>query len=177
MEWQEILDFWFKECSPEQRFKKDEARDVLIRERFSTVYKDIIDGKIKGWRKPQGILAQVIVLDQFARNMFRGKPEAFEHDSLALSLAQAAVEKKDDLKLPEEQRFFLYMPYMHSESREAHRQAILLFTKLADKEGLKYELMHKKIIDRFGRYPHRNAILGRTSTPEEEEYIKTHKGF
>jgi uncharacterized protein (DUF924 family) len=180
MEWNEIIKFWFEECTPRQWFKKDNAFDATIREKFEEVYWQAMRGETEAWRKdPQGRLAEVIVLDQFGRNMFRGTPGAFAADALALSLTEEAVWAGDDKKLSGIQRQFLYMPYMHSESREVHKNAFWLFMSLPVSKwgGLVYEIQHKKIIDRFGRYPHRNAILGRTSTPEEVEFLKTHKGF
>lgn len=169
----EILHFWFVECSPEMRFKKSEKLDQEIRDRFLKTHSDIVSGHTKEWRAtPEGRLAEVIVLDQFSRNMFRNSPKAFESDLLALRLAEEAVAQGDDQKLPLEQRNFLYMPYMHSEDLKVHQKAVLLFSQKGLENSLKYELMHKVIIDRFGRYPHRNEILGRTSTKEEIEFLK-----
>jgi len=174
----DILQFWFKECTPKQWFSKDENFDAKLRERFLDVHGKIVRSETKDWRvTPQGRLAEIIVLDQFSRNMFRNFPEAFAGDSLALSLAREAVKAGDDKKLTPNERQFLYMPYMHSESKEAHEEALGLFESLGGEEALKYERDHKEIIDRFGRYPHRNAILGRVSTPEEIEFMKTHTGF
>jgi uncharacterized protein (DUF924 family) len=178
MTYKAVIDFWFTECSPKEWFKKDAAFDALIRNRFAETYKDVVARKTKAWEAtPEGALAEVIVLDQFARNMFRETPESFRNDSLALSIAQEAVKRGDDKKLSPNERHFLYMPYMHSESKRVHEEAVRLFSALGEEGGLKYELLHKEIIDRFGRYPHRNAILGRTSTPEEAEFLKTNKGF
>jgi len=171
------MDFWFKECTPEQWFKKDEAFDEKIRTRFLDTYRRVVAGKTAHWRAdPEGRLAEVIVLDQFVRNMFRNTPQAFASDPLALTLAEEAVRTGDDQKLPQNKRYFFYMPYMHSESKEVHKEALKLFQSLSEGEA-KYEIMHKEIIDTFGRYPHRNQILGRISTPEELEFIKTHPGF
>lgn len=178
---QDVLDFWFKEASGKW-FSKDETFDAKIRERFSDTYEKIVRDETRDWRKtPEGRLAEILVLDQFSRNMFRGTTKAFAADELALSLAEEAVKAGDDKKLSPRERHFLYMPFMHSESREAHKKAFWLFLKLAlvtfNWGAFLYEIKHKKIIDRFGRYPHRNAILGRASTPEEIEFQKTHKGF
>jgi uncharacterized protein (DUF924 family) len=115
----------------------------------------------------------VIVLDQFSRNIYRGQRGAFEADPLALALAQTAVATGDDLALSEAERAFLYMPYMHSESRRIHEVADVLFKERASTDSHQFELRHKAIIDRFGRYPHRNQILGRTSTPEELAFLAT----
>jgi uncharacterized protein (DUF924 family) len=111
------------------------------------------------------------VLDQFSRNVYRDTPRSFAQDALALVLAQELVASGQDRSLPEAQRVFAYMPYMHSESALVHTQAVALFTQLGIEGNLDYELRHKAIIDRFGRYPHRNAILGRTSTAEELAFL------
>lgn len=180
MEWREVISFWFEECTPEQWFRRDDTLDRAIRERFYKTYQDITEEKTANWRAtPQGRLAEVIVLDQFSRNMFRGTPKAFAEDARALRLAGQAISVGDDKKLPRAMRPFLYMPYMHSESKEAHRKALFLFLRLIPWGFgyFRYELKHKRIIDRFGRYPHRNRILGRQSTPAEEEFMKHHPGF
>ncbi len=174
----DVLAFWFEETKPEQHFKKDAAFDALIKQRFLDTYWAAVRGELSDWREtPEGRLAEIIVLDQFSRNMFRNDPQAFAHDPLALALAQEAVRAGDDLKLPVPKRRFLYLPYEHSESRAVHAVAVTLFESLGDAEALKYELLHKEIIDRFGRYPHRNATLGRASTDEERAFLKDNKGF
>lgn len=173
MDPQEVLNFWFKEASPQQRFAKDLEFDQRIRWRFSEIYQDAKAEKTKTWRKiSQGRLAEIIILDQFSRNMFRDKPEAFATDALALRLAQEAVAIKADQEIPIEQRLFLYMPYMHSENAKIHEQAVELFSQPGLEKALEYEWIHKRIIDRFGRYPHRNKILNRISTAEEVEFLK-----
>lgn len=170
---QDVFNFWFKEISASARFKKDENFDNEILRRFLEVYRDVVAGKTAGWRiTAEGRLSEIIVLDQFSRNMFRDKPEAFAADDLALQLAQTAVNSKIDQELPLEQRVFLYMPYMHSEDAHVHEQALKLFSQKGLEDALKYEILHKNIIDRFGRYPHRNKILGRISTAEEIEFMK-----
>lgn len=177
MDSKDVIEFWFESCSPQQWFTKDPKFDEQIRGRFLTAYHLIVSGKTRDWRRiPEGRLAEVIVLDQFARNMFRNTPQAFESDPLALSLAKEAVDAGDDLRLPPQQRHFLYMPYMHSESAEDHQEALKLFRSLGG-DAEKYEIQHKEIIDKFGRYPHRNILLGRTSTPEEIEFMESHPGF
>lgn len=178
MEPSKILEFWFIEIKPEQWFKKDSVVDDIIRTRYETVYEQARNADLAYWRQaPEGRLAEIIVLDQFPRNMFRGTSAAFATDELALMCAQEAVSVGDDLKLDLSLRQFFYMPYMHSESAEVHLSAINLFTKLGNDGNLKYEIEHKKIIDQFGRYPSRNEILGRKSTLDEIEFLKTHKGF
>ena len=168
-----ILRFWFDEITPAHWFKSDPDLDQLIAERFAKVHAQANQCELFGWRRePAGRLAEIIVLDQFSRNMHRDTPNAFASDALALALAQEAVARGADMALAPEQRSFLYMPYMHSESKVIHEQAELLFRTRAADENYKFELRHKEIIDRFGRYPHRNAILGRTSTAEELEFLE-----
>lgn len=175
---EKVLTFWFEETKPEQKFKKDDTFDALIVSKFKELYWDVRQGRTKQWREtPEGRLAEILVLDQFARNMFRGEKQSFEGDSLALTLAQETIAVGDDKKLPKEQRVFIYMPYMHSESKEVHEEALRIFSEYGDENYLKYEVMHKDIIDRFCRYPHRNEVLGRESTSEELEFLKEHSGF
>lgn len=178
MEPNAILDFWFNELKPDRWFKVDPGLDAEIAQRFLGVYKEAAADRLSAWRaSPEGRLAEVIVLDQFPRNIFRGQPEAFASDGLALMRAQEAVATGADQSLTAAQKAFLYMPYMHSESRQVHEQAVKLFSQPGLEFNLKFEMAHKEIIDRYGRYPHRNAILGRHSTPEEIEFLKVHKGF
>ena len=167
-----ILEFWFHEISPAQRWKADPAFDRVIVERFSAVHAQANRCELFEWRKePQGRLAEIIVLDQFSRNMHRGSPLAFVSDPLALALAQVAVADRADLALTPEERSFLYMPYMHSESKRVHQVAQQLFRTNGIPGNHDFELRHKAIIDRFGRYPHRNAILGRVSSDEELAFL------
>lgn len=173
-----ILTFWFKETTPKQKYNKDKDFDSLIKKEFEEIYWLVMAGKTEAWRStPEGRLAEIIVLDQFARNMFRNDKRSFTGDALALSLAREAISVGDEIKLPDEQKQFFYMPFMHSESREVHAEALKLFKERSNADGLKYEIMHKEIIDRFGRYPHRNEVMGRESTPEELEFLKEHVGF
>jgi uncharacterized protein (DUF924 family) len=167
-----VLDFWFKEIAPAQWWKVDPAFDQLITERFGALHARAAQAELFEWRKdPPGRLAEIIVLDQFSRNMFRGTPKAFATDALALALAQEAVSNQADRELPPQERIFLYMPFMHSESRLIHEVAERLFKDCGQGNNYEFELRHKAIIDRFGRYPHRNALLGRASTAEEIEFL------
>jgi uncharacterized protein (DUF924 family) len=168
-----VLRFWFEELTPAQWWKVDAALDRLITERFAELHARAARAELFEWRRaPEGRLAEVIVLDQFSRNMHRGRGQAFANDVLALALAQEAVAGGADLALPPPQRVFLYMPYMHSESRAIHDVAQHLFRERAPKDNHDFEMRHKAIIDRFGRYPHRNEALGRTSTPEERAFLE-----
>jgi uncharacterized protein (DUF924 family) len=171
--YQQVLDFWFSELEPKMWWLKSHELDQQIGQRFGVLHHQATVGELYHWRKtPQGALAEIIVLDQFSRNIYRDKPESFLSDSLALVLAQVAVDKEYDKKISVIERSFLYMPFMHSESCAIHEQAVQLFTKLGNLDNLEFELKHKEIIDQFGRYPHRNKILARESTPEEIEFLK-----
>lgn len=173
MQPQSILHFWFTELTPKHHFVKDAALDEAIRTRFgATLAAAAARCELFAWRTtPEGRLAEVLVLDQFSRNVYRDTPQAFAQDALALALAQELVASGQDRSLPLAQRSFAYMPYMHSESALVHTQAVALFAQPGLEDTLRFEQRHKDIIDRFGRYPHRNAILGRQSTPEELAYL------
>ncbi|MBV1910016.1 MAG: DUF924 domain-containing protein [Kangiellaceae bacterium] len=169
----QIIEFWFEEIEPALWFKKDVQFDQLIRQRFETIHNAAILCELYQWRSSaKGRLAEIIVLDQFSRNLFRDSSNAFGSDPLALSLAQTTVELKLDAQLPIQMRKFLYMPYMHSESLVVHEQAVMLFSAAGLEDNLDFELRHKAIIERFGRYPHRNDILNRVSTVDELEFLK-----
>ena len=172
MQPQPILYFWFTHLTPQQHFAKDTALDETIRTRFGATLEDAARCELFAWRAtPEGRLAEIIVLDQFSRNVYRDTARAFTQDALALVLAQELVASVQDRSLPVAQRIFAYMPYMHSESALVHTQAVALFSQPGMEDNLRFELRHKEIIDRFGRYPHRNAILGRTSTAEELAFL------
>jgi uncharacterized protein (DUF924 family) len=168
-----IIDFWFATLQPTQWFRTSPDVDNLIRERFSAVHRAASLCETFPWRQhATGCLAEILVLDQFSRNIYRGTPKAFETDSLALALAQSAVFLGQDLHLSIEHRAFVYMPYMHSESREIHKEAVRLFSAPGLEKSLSSELKHLAIIDRFGRFPHRNTVLGRPSTPDERAFLQ-----
>ena len=168
----QVLDFWFVQTAPAQWWKVDAGFDALIRDRFGGLHEQARRCELFAWRAtPEGRLAEVIVLDQFARNIHRGTPGAFAADPLALALAQEAVAAGADLALPPEQRAFLYMPYVHSESAAIHAVAEPLMQARAPQHTHAFELKHKAIVDRFGRYPHRNAVLGRASMAEEAAFL------
>lgn len=170
----DILDFWFSEIQPAQWWSKSDDFDRLIAARFGAVLQAAARCELYAWRAtPAGRLAEVIVLDQFSRNINRGEAQAFANDALALGLAQEAVAAGADKGLLLAQRAFLYMPYMHSESAAIHALAVALFSQPGLEHNLDFELRHKAIIDRFGRYPHRNAVLGRASTAEEAAFLQT----
>ena len=167
-----VLQFWFHELTPAQWWKVDPALDQWIRERFADLHQRASRAELFEWRsQAHGRLAEVIVLDQFSRNMHRGTALAFACDPLALALAQEAVSAQADQGLSADERAFLYMPYMHSESRAIHRVGEPLFKAGTAPNNHQFELRHQAIIERFGRYPHRNAILGRESTAEELDFL------
>ncbi len=168
----DIIKFWFGEIEPDSWWKKDEAFDQQIRERFSAIYQQAANCELFEWRQDAlGWLAEIIILDQFPRNMFRDKAQAFATDKLAVILVQEAVANQVDRELTAPQKSFLYMPLMHSESTLIHETALELYNQPGLEFNLDFEKKHKAIIDRFGRYPHRNAILGRESTDEEVEFL------
>lgn len=167
-----ILKFWFEEIDRSLWFKKDADFDKLLAERFGALHTQASHGELSAWRDtPHGRLAEIIVLDQFSRNLFRDSAKAFAQDGMALVLAQEAVRCGADAQLSAQERVFLYMPYMHSESLAIHELAVQLFTGNGIQNNLDFELKHKAIIARFGRYPHRNALLGRDSTADELEFL------
>jgi uncharacterized protein (DUF924 family) len=172
MQAHDIINFWFFELNEKQRFAKDVTLDTTIRERFGPILRSATLGELFDWRvTPLGRLAEIVLLDQFSRNICRDTPGAFAQDAQALTLAQEMVASGQDQRLSVEQRSFAYMPYMHSESLLIHGQALRLFAQPAMEGTLAFEMRHKAIIERFGRYPHRNAILGRLSTPEEQTFL------
>ena len=173
MEAKDVVSFWFAEIEPAQRFKKDAGFDRLCTDRFSGIHRRACACELYSWRdSASGALAEVIILDQFSRNIYRDRPQAFAADSLALALAQEMVRRGQDQELLPEQRTFVYMPYMHSESKDIHELAVELFRQPGLESNQQYELRHKEIIDRFGRYPHRNEILGRQSSQQELEFLR-----
>ena len=168
----DVLSFWFEEIEPASWFKKDAAFDRRIAERFGALHGKAITGELFAWRaRPAGRLAEIIVLDQFSRNIHRDTPAAFASDGMALVLAQEAVAARADCALDATQRAFLYMPYMHSESLLVHDEALALYSQPGLEKNLDFELRHRAIIERFGRYPHRNDILGRRTTAAEQAFL------
>lgn len=172
-EYHAVIQFWFEELTPKQHWVKDPSLDKLITQRFTDLHHAAVMGELWLWRQmPAGRLAEILLLDQFSRNMFRDQAASFANDNQALVLAQEAILQKADSSLPVQQRAFLYLPFMHSESLKIHEQAMQLFDQPGMEENYKFELRHKEIIERFGRYPHRNAILGRESTQEEILFLQ-----
>ena len=169
----EVLRFWFEELQPIQHWVKDSALDNEIQQRFGELHKQACEGELSMWREtPRGRLAELIVLDQFSRNIFRDKPESFAADALACVLTREAIALGDDQKLPVEQRSFIYMPLMHSENLDDQEACIRLSDARLFEEGtLKFAIVHRDIIEQFGRFPHRNKILNRETKPEEQAFL------
>lgn len=173
MNYSDILKFWFDDIEPKQRWRKDDDFDRQIVDRFTDIHNRASKCELFSWRSaPAGRLAEIIVLDQFSRNMFRNSPRAFAQDPLALALAQEAVSLGVDRLLRNHERHFIYLPFMHSESLLIHETAVRLYSQEGMESGLEWELKHKTIIERFSRYPHRNKALGRPSTAEEIAFLK-----
>lgn len=169
---EEILNFWFSAEVKPFWFKKNIEFDKKINQRFSNTYQLAKNGALTDWRSvPHNILALIIVLDQFPRNMFRNTPQAFAADDQAVELTKYAVARNFQQELSTEQQAFLYMPLMHSESKADQVQCVELFSNLGKADNLQFAIKHQEIINRFGRFPHRNQILGRKSTLEEQEFL------
>lgn len=169
----QVLTFWFEELSYKDWFSGGAELDAKIKERFGALHAQVAANEFwRGRANAHFILAEVMVLDQFSRNMFRGSGQSFMYDGQALALAQQVISVGLDTALNDDERMFLYMTFMHSESKLIHREAVPLFESLGKPGTLKYEHIHKDIIDQFGRYLHRNEVLGRASTPEEITYLK-----
>jgi uncharacterized protein (DUF924 family) len=167
------LKFWFEQIDPDQWFEKDATLDASIRERFLDLHEILVSrGNNRLLADAQTALAAVIVLDQMSRNIFRGTSRAFAADPQALRLAEAAIARGFDAGLTKGQRMFLYLPFEHAEDRRSQARCVELMASLGDPEVQKWAEAHRTIVDRFGRFPHRNAVLGRMSTPEEIEFLK-----
>lgn len=170
---QNIIDFWFDSENAQRWFKPTPEFDEECRNRFGDLITPAGLGELDHWQQdPQGTLAIILLLDQLTRNIYRGQPQAFAHDPKARAVAMTALAKSYDTQLPQTRRFFLYLPLEHSEDRSDQAHSVKLFEAYGDAEKLDYAIRHQVIIDRFGRFPHRNAVLGRASTAEEIEFLK-----
>lgn len=168
-----ILQFWFDELTPAQHFAKDTQLDAQIAARFGALLEAGARAELWHWRTDaRGRLAEIIVLDQFSRNVWRDTPRAFAQDAMALVLAQELVARGLDQQLPAAERAFAYLPYMHSESLAVHDEALRLFAQPGLEGSLDFERRHQAILVRFGRYPHRNAALGRASSVQEQDFLR-----
>lgn len=172
----EVLDFWFGEVGVSRWFVKSADLDGAIRQRFLPLYERLVAGEFQEFTSPRAMLAAIVALDQFPRNMFRDSPRAFAGDAMARHLAREAVARGFDAGLRGEERLFLYLPFEHSEDLEDQALSCKLIGGIGNDYWTKYAQAHKAIIDRFGRFPHRNAALGRSSTREELELLKDPMG-
>jgi uncharacterized protein (DUF924 family) len=170
---EDVLTFWFSEEVTPKWWVKEDAFDAAVRERFAAGLEAALAGGLDGWTAtPEGALALVILLDQAPRNCFRGTPRAFSGDDKALAVAKDAIARGFDAALPSDRRNFFYMPFQHSERLEDQERGMELFAANDVADGLRFMRLHRDIIARFGRFPHRNAILGRASTPEELDFLQ-----
>jgi uncharacterized protein (DUF924 family) len=174
----DVLKFWFEEHGHEDWFGGKPEFDARLAAAFSNTHAAVARSEAWDWRgTPDGRLAEIIVLDQFSRQLCRGKAQAFATDGMALALAQEAVGGGHHNFLPPVRRTFVLMPFMHAESAAVQRESVRLFTALGDADTLKFAEQHAEVIARFGRFPRRNAALGRVSTPEEESYMVATQGM
>jgi len=168
---EEVLHFWFQELGEVLWFASNDEVDSKIRARFLAVHERIANRTVLDDSGSRLLLAAVIVLDQFSRNMFRGTPRAFAADSVARSLARQAIALGFDVAMTREERYFVYLPFEHSEDREDQALSVHLITQLGNEDWTCYALEHQSMINRFGRFPHRNAVLGRTTQPDELPFV------
>jgi uncharacterized protein (DUF924 family) len=167
----DVLAFW-RAAGAAKWFKKDAEFDAEIASRFQALWRDAADGALAGWEAaPEPALSLVLVLDQFPRNIFRGKADAFATDPLARGVAERAIARGFDRQVPESERLFFYLPFEHSESLADQERAIALVSTLGDADLVRWAELHADIIRRFGRFPHRNSAVGRASTREEQEFL------
>ncbi len=167
----DVLDFWFS-AGAKKWFARDDTFDAAIRDRFLTLHGKAATGVIDDWSKnAEGALALIIVLDQFSRNLYRNSPQAFATDEKALGLSLSLIAKRQDIEFPINVRLWIYMPFQHSEDLEIQDRSIELFGTIGDPENLRFAHIHRDIIEKFGRFPHRNQVLGRTSSAEELKFL------
>jgi uncharacterized protein (DUF924 family) len=167
-----VLAFWFEELEPADWFRKSDATDETIRSRFMGLHGDLLDADATVLTADaETALAAILVLDQFPRNMFRGTPESFASDGLALDVARRVVDDGLDAEVALDRRVFIYLPFEHSENLADQHRAVNLITPLGNADYTRYAIAHRDVIERFGRFPHRNAILARASTPDERAYL------
>lgn len=168
---QQVLDFWFS-AGPKKWFTKDDAFDGHIREQFLSLHQEAASGNVDNWSSTaEGTLALIIVLDQFSRNLHRNSPLAFASDAKALVLSQTAIDKRQDVEFPQDVRSWIYMPFMHAEELKMQEKCIELFSTIDSPGNMKAAITHCDIIRQFGRFPHRNEVLGRTSSAEELKFL------
>ena len=170
--WQEVLDFWFEPEHVELHFAENDEFDSKIRERFLDTWKAASEGLLVDWRKSiRGRLAEIIVLDQFSRNLWRNDIKTYTQDKMAIALSQEVVNHPEYDKLTVDEKKYILLPFMHSESTVLHDWAMPYFESMGDEGTLYFEKKHRAILDEFGRYPYQNEDLGRNSTPEEKKFL------
>lgn len=175
--WKEVLDFWFDPKHLPLHFEANTEFDELIRSKFLDTWKAASEGLLVHWRKNiKGRLAEIIVLDQFSRNLWRDDIRSYTQDKMTIVLAQEALNHPDYNKLSSLEKKYILLPFMHSESLELHNWAYKYFLELGDKEFMRYEMLHREVLEKFGRYPYQNKELGRKSTAEEIKYLKEKDG-
>ncbi len=175
---EDIITFWFSPDSRKYWFQSTPSFDEDIRHRFEVIWRESLEGGHDDWKKtPEGALALVILFDQFPLNMFRDRPESFQTGALSRQVAGEAIEAGFDKQLADEQKAFMYLPYMHSETLAGQDRSIELFEQAGLVKNLRWAHGHRKIVQRFGRFPHRNKILGRKSTAKELEWLASPEGF
>jgi uncharacterized protein (DUF924 family) len=168
---EDVTGFW-RAAGPERWFAKDDAFDAAIRDRFLTTHEAAAAGDLAAWEATaDGVYALLLLLDQFPRNLFRGSPRAFATDAQALAIAERAIAKGFDAAFKPPEKRFIYMPFMHAEDLAAHERCIALCEASDDPDGVKYAIVHRDIIRDFGRFPHRNPVLGRDTTPAERDFL------
>jgi uncharacterized protein (DUF924 family) len=172
----DVIHFWFEEMGQAHWFTRSDDVDAQIRDRFLTLHERLVAHDGLGITEPRPILAVVIVLDQFSRNLFRGDARAFAADSIARRLSRTTIKQGFDIVMNRQERYFLYLPFEHSEDREDQALSVKLIKGLGNEEWIRYATEHEKTIEQFGRFPHRNAALHRDSTAAEIEYLKKHAG-
>lgn len=169
----QVLQFWFSEENIPNHFKKSPAFDKQIEDRFLSIYQQAALGHLDNWEETaRGALALILVLDQFPRNLFRNDPKAFATDGKAREVTYRAIEQGFDHELSDHERVFLYMPLMHSEILKEQEDGVRLYQELGRQVNIDYAIAHRDIIAKYGRFPHRNIVLGRPSTPEEKAFLK-----
>jgi uncharacterized protein (DUF924 family) len=167
----DVVTFW-TEAGPKRWFSKDDAFDTSIRARFLSTHEEAAAGKLASWESsPEGSLALLILLDQFPRNMFRGDRRSYATDPLALAIAERAIARGDDTRVPAAMRGFFYLPHQHVEDLAMQERGVALYAAAGNADGQKWAEVHADIIRRFGRFPHRNALLGRSTTSEEQAFL------
>jgi uncharacterized protein (DUF924 family) len=178
MHFQQVINFWFSEDSFRNWFSKNRSFDELVRNDFFKLWQSACKGELYMWRQePKGQLAEIIVLDQFSRNLNRCSALAYQQDTLALALSQELVFNGSWHELRQTEQAVALLPWMHSESAPIHREALKLYAAVGIREFTEYEIKHRGVITQFGRFPHRNSALGRTSTKQEKEWLKTNEDF